>query len=613
MNDEQNEPPENADAHGQQVEGAMEESDGGKKVQAEEPAEIKESSGDSKGSPEMNKHSAKAEKKRREKLEKDREKERKKAEWEQKFRQILHDQFHGILDEDKVIYTVIFFVGAIVVSMFSLFGSGETWPLTATEIVTMILFLGFLFLMLFAMIPSVKEYMFGSMKEWWRKIIISLIAFGVSAIINAILFISLQPDRVPIVFLSHETLFPTIFILIFIGWNVIQIHFIKDGLKDVSENIQEKLVSAESDLAKKRTLAVVFMVLGQAIPILIHIFTVWGFWGDFTTYETPGNPTPAELTNLNTFIAWSVIMLIVILITNYWQIRLYKRSAENDTPNVFSNMLYILLWIIFWFRSFGFINAFLSSTSSGSDIFLIIGNVFLLAFTSIMVLRGLAERVKKTQFISEDAVPFLVYALTTMYVAGQVIMIIWGFGTRDQVNMLNNALILITSLIYYFWYSEYILQRKGYIPRDILTVEEANKAFDEFGNAVLERHPEDRHFVKDLTKQIMKKYRIRKIEYTLPDLTSEDTNEEEAEQKAAEDGKEEPKSSEFDLDEEEDSSPKENQEVRKTVEFDDEDEIALSVDEEISKKSEEEAIEFSDEDEIKKAIDDEIETRSKNN
>lgn len=418
-------------------------------------------------------------------------------------RKILHDQFHGILDEEKVIYTIVFFLGAIIISLFSLFGNTQTWPLTATEATTTIFFLGFLILMILAMIPLFKKHMFGPIKEWRKKLIIMGISFGIAAVLTY-LFMDATGSTFPIYFLRHSVLLPVIFIIVFIGWNVIQIHFIKEGLEQVSMNTELKYFQKAKNQTKRVYYSKIFLVIALATPFILHIITSAIFNIEF---KDVGDPAV-----YNTFLAWAILMGILLFTTDYWQLSLYRKSMENQTPNIFSSMFFILLQIIFWFRSFGFINSFRSATKTGSDIFIIIGNVFLLAFTSIMVLRGLAERVKKSRLLSEDSMPFLVYAFTILYVAGQVAMILNGLQTRDQVNIMNNALTLVASLVYYFWYSNYILQRKGYVQRNLLTLPEVSAMVDDLMTTIVQENPGVKSDLNELKIRVMNKH---KFKYTI--------------------------------------------------------------------------------------------------
>ncbi|MHA1339920.1 MAG: hypothetical protein ACTSRZ_07225 [Promethearchaeota archaeon] len=440
------------------------------------------------------------------KFEKKKKKEEKKKELNEKYgkkvRNLLHEQFFGILDEERIHYTVFFFIGAIIIAIFSLFPNSGTWPITATEFVTLMFFIGFLVLMLFASLKSTSIYMFGPAKEWKYKILFMAIALAIGGILSSLFLIYTDASKMPVVFLQHDKLLPTLFIVVFIGWNVIQIHFIREGFETIAEKAEMKLIDNKLE-EKKRLYARIFLALGLIFPFIIHFFTAWGFYVAFSDFADPSNPTQAELSALNIYWLWVVVSIILIIAMGFWQIQLYRKSIQNNRPNVFSNVFYMLLWILLWFRSFGFINSFLSTTKIASDIFIILGNVFLLSFTSILVLRGIAEKIKKGQVLYEASAPFLVYALTILYVAGQVALILEGFGTRDQVNMLNNSLVLIASFAYYFWYSNYVLQRKGFIAKRMLTKEEVANLLSEFSSILSKKLIQQKDVIDYELKQFL--------------------------------------------------------------------------------------------------------------
>jgi hypothetical protein len=338
-----------------------------------------------------------------------------------------------------------------------------------------------------------------------RKTFIILISSLIGLTISLLYFYS----EIPINWLSFSELLPGIFVIIFLGWNLIQIHFIKTSFHDLSMKVEKALITDQSNEAIKRTLSTIFLIIGFTIPLLLHSLTIVGFVPSFTTFSGP-TPTVEEQTALNIFIAWIIFMYIIIIALGIWQIRIFNKSMINRKPNVFSNMLYIMIWVILWFRSFGFINTFrIVAGQTGSDIFLAIGNVLLLVLTSFMVLRGLAERVKKTDLFSEDSIPFLVYALTIMYVAGQTIMIQGEFGDKNSLDMFNNTILLVSGIIYYLWYSNYILQREGYIQRTLLTKLEVKSIIDELEEKIIKEVPDQSEKVEKQVEEILLKYELK--------------------------------------------------------------------------------------------------------
>jgi hypothetical protein len=336
--------------------------------------------------------------------------------------------------------------------------------------------------------------------EFKKKAIICLISFG----LGSILPIVYGNTQFAISWLGFSELLPIIFVVVFIGWNLIQIHFVKGSFQEISMQVENKLIVQKEDQKRKNTYIILFLVMGLLTPLILHTLTVIGFWSDFESIRATDEAA------FNTFIGWMILMFVIIIATDYWQIRLYVKSKKNETPNVFSNMFYILISILLWFRSFGFINTFRSSTAQtiGSEIFLGIGNVFLLGLTSIMVLRGLAERVKKSGIFNEDSIPFLVYALTIMYVTGQVVMIQGGFDNKQSLDMFNNSLLLITGLLYYLWYSNYILQREGWIGKSYMTLDEVKSVVFEFANDLKEEIPAQKNVIDKQLSILLDNYKL---------------------------------------------------------------------------------------------------------
>jgi hypothetical protein len=86
-----------------------------------------------------------------------------------------------------------------------------------------------------------------------------------------------------------------------------------------------------------------------------------------------------------------------------------------------------------------------------------------------MVLRGLGNKVYKVRIFNPNNLAFFLYAFTIVYIEGQIVMItgagsITGtYADRNQINLVNNFLILVISIIFYWYYSEYTLERHGLI------------------------------------------------------------------------------------------------------------------------------------------------------
>lgn len=384
----------------------------------------------------------------------------------------LSKLFHKIFEPSHIFYTITFF---IVVIMISLLGFNANLIIGNVLLFIASTFsLTFIFLAIFGVVPNMKSFLFSPDKKFDRKKIFSLIiAFGISTVIIALYFIFTSLPEFPIQFLRWDYILPYLFVGIYFGWNVIQIYFIKAGFEQYSIKVDNWILKDKEDFKQNQFLSSIFLILALAVPVLIQIGTYFGFIDYFEA--NPGDPFDPLLW----FNGWNIVMFVVIVIISWRLITIYIKSQRNETPNVFSSIFYILIWIIIWYRSFSFINSFRSVTQAGGiDFFRILMDILLMIFTSIMVLKGLGTKVTRFRILNEDNLAFVLFAFTILYIEGQIVMITGAgaltgsYTDRNQISMLNNFLILIVTISFYWWYSEYTLERKGLILRKAFKPEE---------------------------------------------------------------------------------------------------------------------------------------------
>lgn len=414
-----------------------------------------------------------------------------------KFLNFLHEQFTGIFDKGKVFFTLVFLGGAIMIALISFFKTEGAK--VATNIFTLTFLLGFLFLMIGTFIPALSKHLFAE-EGWFTKIIITVIVFVLSLIITLIWNILGDDPGFTFQILRFSQMWPYIFIFIFLGWNILQIHFIKDGVNTVSNKVEKRLIIEQVDSKKKNIAAISFLVVSLIVPLMTHIFTVWVFWVKL------GDPVPPN------FLAWVVIIGLSFVGLDCWQVWLFIRSKKYGAVNVYSSFFYLLISLVIWFRSFGFITSFISAlTSKGTNAINALGNIFLVILTAIFVLKMIATRVKISKKMNEDAIPFLVFALTIMYIAGQVVMIIGSVGNPTNqyiVNLTNNSILLVSSIVYYLWYSQFILQRKGYIKRKLYTIGEIKGVMTQFAEEIKETAPAETEKIDTILTTLLDEHKI---------------------------------------------------------------------------------------------------------
>ena len=389
-----------------------------------------------------------------------------------KIRDRLSNLFHKIFETSHIFYTITFFIVVLLISLLSFIAN----PIMGNVLlfIASTFSLTFIFLTIFGVVPKLKSFLFSSDKIFDRKKIFCLIiAFGISMVIITIYFIFTSLPQFPIQFLRWDYILPYFVIVIYFGWNIIQIFFIRVGFEQYSIKADNWILKDKEDFKQNQFLSSIFLILALAVPVLIQIGTYFGFINYFQA--DPGN----LLDPLLWFNGWNIVMFVVIAITSWRLFTIFIKSKRNETPNVFSSIFYILIWIIIWYRSFSFINSFRSVAQGGGiDIFRILMDVLLMIFTAIMVLKGLGTKVNRFRFLNEDNLAFLLFAFTILYIEGQIVMITGAgaltgsYTDRSQISMLNNFMILVVSIGFYWWYSEYTLERQGLIIRKAFKPEE---------------------------------------------------------------------------------------------------------------------------------------------
>jgi len=374
--------------------------------------------------------------------------------------------FHSIFSLSHAIYSICFFIvliTCIVLSFNPVQGLGDIVLFIITSFA-----LTFLIYIFIGRVPQMEEILFSEeRKDQVKKVVFFLIIYVISAVIILLYFFFGSSSQLPIQFLGWDFILPSFFIILYFGWNLIQIFFLKTGFENIAINVDEKLINREYSSIKADIFAILFLIIALIVPIVIQLGTYFGFLSFFE----PQSPTDS-LEPLYWFNGWNIAVFIIIALTSYRLIYLYIRSKKNKTPNIFSSIFYILIWLVIWYRSFSFINSFRSvSFALGIDIFRAFTDVLLMVFTAFMVFTGVGKKIYKFKVFNKNNIAFFLFAFTLIYIEGQIIMITGAgsisgtYTNRSQINLLNNFIVLSTTLIYYWWYSQYVLQRKGLIYR----------------------------------------------------------------------------------------------------------------------------------------------------
>jgi hypothetical protein len=380
-----------------------------------------------------------------------------------KFIERLSTMFHKIFETSHLIYTIFFIIVILIISFMSFSNNGGDLVLFFATMTSLM----FLILTIIGMFSKFDPYLFSKERNnLTRKLFALMFAIAISLVLMSIYFLFGSSTQITVQFLGWDILLPSLYVIIYFGWNLIQIFFIRISFENTAIKVNEIMIKQkESNLTRNKNISTIFTILAIVLTVLIQLLS---YFGALSLFE-PINPTDSSVP-LYWFQGWNIFMCLLIILLSYRFYQLHIQSLKNETPNVFSSVFHVLIWIIIWYRSFSFIYSFMSvETSLGVDAFRIFLDVILMILTSIIVLRGLGANVYHLKIFNPNNLPFFLFAFTILYVEGQVIMIIGGgsisglYSSRGQINLVNNFLILFITILFYWWYSKFTLEKNNLI------------------------------------------------------------------------------------------------------------------------------------------------------
>jgi len=389
----------------------------------------------------------------------------------------LDKYFHKIFNPSHIAYTIFFFIEILTLIVIYFLGNttlGDTGLFLAT-----MFSLSFIILMFLGIYSNFETYLFSKSLDQ-QKILIFVGTLGLSFIVILLYFVFGHSTQIPIQFLGWDYILPGFYMLLYFGWNMAQIFFLKTGFENISDKANSKILPNRSS-KRNKILSGVFLILAVLLPILTQLGTYFAF----TPYFEPQSPSYS----MEWFNGWNIAMYIVILIISYRLVFLFIKSMKNDTYNIFSSVFFVLIWLIIWYRSFSFINSFRSVTDAealGVDAFRAFIDILLMIFTAVLVIRSLGNRTFKFRIFNPNNLAFFLYAFTLIYMEGQIVMItgagsISGTYTNlKQVNLANNFIVLLITIAFYWFFSEYVLEKKGLIVKKLFKQEEVIHIVSDF-------------------------------------------------------------------------------------------------------------------------------------
>jgi hypothetical protein len=397
---------------------------------------------------------------------------------ESKIKIKLDKYFHKIFSPSHFAYTVFFFIEVLVLIVFYFLGSttlGNVGLFLAT-----VFSLSFILLMFIGVSSKFESYLFSKSLDQ-HKVLIFIATLGVSFVIILLYFLFGSSTQIPIQFIGWDYILPGFYILIYFGWNIAQIFFLKSSFEDIAFKANDKILT-DSNSNKNKYFSIIFLILAISITILTQLGTYFAF----TPFFEPQNPTDS-LEPLLWFNGWNIAMFVVIFFISYRLVYLYIKSVKNDTHNIFSSIFFVLVWLIIWYRSFSFINSFRSVSSAlGIDAFRAFIDILLMIFTAILVIKGLGSRTFKFRIFNPNNLAFFLFAFTLIYIEGQIVMITGAgsisgtYTNRSQVNLVSNFAVLLITIIFYWFYSEYTLKKNGLILKQMFNQKEVIEIVTDF-------------------------------------------------------------------------------------------------------------------------------------
>jgi len=410
----------------------------------------------------------------------------------------LDKYFHKIFSPSHLAYTIFFFIEVLILIVFYFLGSttlGNVGLFLAT-----VFSLTFIFLMLIGISSKFESYLFSKSLDQYKTMIF-IITLGVSFVIVFIYFLLGHSDQIDnsiefIKFIGWDYVLPGFYIIVYFGWNIAQIFFLKTSFEDIAFKANDKIVS-DSNSNRNKYFSIIFLILAISISILTQLGTFFAFLPFFE----PQTPTDSSLIWFN---GWNIAMYIVIFFISYRLVFLNIKSIKNNTPNIFSSIFFVLVYLIIWYRSFSFINSFRSVSSAlGIDAFRAFIDIFLMIFTAILVIKGLGSKTFKFRIFNPNNLAFFLFAFTLIYIEGQLVMITGAgsisgtYTNRSQVNLVNNFAVLLITIIFYWFYSEYTLKKNGLILKQRFNQKEVIEIVTDFKSHLINSGALDSEKIND--------------------------------------------------------------------------------------------------------------------
>ncbi|MBD3186016.1 hypothetical protein GF325_04225 [Candidatus Bathyarchaeota archaeon] len=392
----------------------------------------------------------------------------------------FNDNFSNVLSNEHWMYTVIFVLGAFVLAILSLF-QGNVAVLTVATFISTILAFTFGILFVLSNMDSFREkILHASIK---KRAIWLLISSGIATGIFISIYIpslSLPDD------FRLEIILPISYMLVFFGWNFIQIFFIRKGMETISTKVENWAFQHAKNEKEETSRSYPFLIIGIFAPVAFFVTIVIIF------FIYPAGTIASLLANPFGIIVLSLWMLGIGLLLTVASLNLFathRMTIQHGTPTIFGSLLHMFFWIYVVYRSYSFISATnnffagvdaLSNLDKFIDILLMLASLFLL-------FKGLGNKLKRSSFFNKDNLPFIAYVFALIVVMGRISLVLGipssGVITplsQSLVAAMNNLLMMSVAIVFYFLYFKPKLEELNYVEKDTYTLHEVNELLDDF-------------------------------------------------------------------------------------------------------------------------------------
>jgi len=174
----------------------------------------------------------------------------------------LDKYFHKIFSPSHIAYTIFFFIEVLLLIVFYFLGSttlGNVGLFLAT-----VFALSFILLMFIGISSRFESFLFSRSLDQ-HKTIIFVSTLGFSFVIVLLYFLLGHSTQIPIQFIGWDYILPGFYIIVYFGWNIAQIFFLKTEFEDIALKVDERVIS-DSNANRNKYFSMIFLILAISIP-----------------------------------------------------------------------------------------------------------------------------------------------------------------------------------------------------------------------------------------------------------------------------------------------------------------------------------------------------------